>query len=90
MRAQTAEEGKRAAHAAVSAAGCPSFLAMPLCREHIGVHPCDRRSGVSAYRKRFPTIDFSLVQSEDDAEWTAEHRETKEEIRCAGGATSGL
>ncbi len=33
---------------------------------------------------RFPAIDFSLVHPDEDVLWTAEHRETKEEIRRRG------
>ncbi|KXZ41269.1 hypothetical protein GPECTOR_589g656 [Gonium pectorale] len=84
MVAQTAEPGKRAAHPAISSRGCPPFLAHELCREHLGVHPCDRRSKVSEYMQRFPAIDFSLVQPDEDVLWQPDHREAKDEIRRRG------
>lgn len=31
------------------------------CREHLGLHPCDRRRTKALYHKRYPGIDFSLV-----------------------------
>uniref|UniRef100_A0A2P2KPY6 Phosphoglycerate mutase-like protein 1 n=1 Tax=Rhizophora mucronata TaxID=61149 RepID=A0A2P2KPY6_RHIMU len=46
---------------AVSSFNCPPFVAVELCREHLGVHPCDRRRNISEYRSLFPAIDFSLV-----------------------------
>ncbi|GLC37740.1 hypothetical protein PLESTF_001519300 [Pleodorina starrii] len=84
MAAQEGLEGKRVERRAVSSRGCPPFIAQELCREHIGVHPCDRRSEVSAYKERFPAVDFSLVQPDEDALWSAEHRESKDEIRRRG------
>ncbi|KAM7520869.1 hypothetical protein LguiB_019831 [Lonicera macranthoides] len=32
---------------AISTLNCPPFIAVELCREHLGVHPCDRRRSVS-------------------------------------------
>lgn len=84
MVPQESAEGKKAAHAAISSSGCPPFLAYELCREHLGVHPCDRRSATSTYRARFPAVDFSLIATEQDVQWTLEHRETKAEIRARG------
>ncbi|PNW75247.1 hypothetical protein CHLRE_12g518950v5 [Chlamydomonas reinhardtii] len=84
MVAQEGVEGKATAHAAVSGRGCPPFLAHELCREHIGVHPCDKRSSITEYRKRFPGIDFSLVSPDEDVLWTADVRESKEAIRRRG------
>ncbi|EFJ50919.1 hypothetical protein VOLCADRAFT_57872 [Volvox carteri f. nagariensis] len=84
MVAQEGLAGKRTAHTAISSRGCPPFIAHELCREHIGVHPCDRRSPVSEYKKRFPAVDFSLVDPDEDALWTPNHRETKDEIRRRG------
>lgn len=54
-------QGLRAAHPAVSAAGCPPFVAWEGCREHYGVHYCDRRRSISELAPRFPAVDFSLV-----------------------------
>lgn len=38
-----------------------SILDVQLCREHLGLHPCDRRGKVSLLRKTYPAVDFSLV-----------------------------
>lgn len=56
-------QGRQAPHAAVSAAGCPPFIAWEECREHLGRHPCDQRRALSYYRARFPAVDFSLVSA---------------------------
>jgi hypothetical protein len=48
----------------VSAAGAPPFVACELCREHLGVHPCDRRRELSFYKARFPGVDWSGIESE--------------------------
>ncbi|XWS21360.1 hypothetical protein CRYUN_Cryun30bG0048900 [Craigia yunnanensis] len=46
---------------AISSLNCPPFVAVELCREHLGVHPCDRRKSISEYQPFFPAIDFSLA-----------------------------
>ena len=38
-------------------------LVLQLCREHIGRHPCDKRSRTSHYQQQFPAVDFSLVST---------------------------
>jgi hypothetical protein len=48
------QQGKITAHPAVSAEGCPPFVCYELCREHLGVHPCDRRSSVSELAAEYP------------------------------------
>ncbi|GFR43713.1 hypothetical protein Agub_g4823 [Astrephomene gubernaculifera] len=53
-------------------------------QEQLGVHPCDRRSAVSEYRSRFPAVDFSLIQPEEDVLWHPERREGREELRRRG------
>ena len=57
-------QGRQAPHAAVSAAGCPPFIAWEECREHLGRHPCDQRRALSHYRAGFPAVDFSLVSAQ--------------------------
>ncbi|GAU48514.1 hypothetical protein TSUD_244340 [Trifolium subterraneum] len=66
-------------HPAVSSLNCPPFIAVELCREQMGLHPCDKRRTVSEYRNLFPGIDFSLVETNEDTWWTPE-REKKEEV----------
>lgn len=53
---------KQVPHAAISAEGAPPFLAHELCREHIGIHPCDRRRPTSHYRAAFPGVEYSLIE----------------------------
>ena len=31
------------------------------CREHLGLHPCDRRSSLTYLKQQYPAVDFSLV-----------------------------
>lgn len=80
--------GKRAAHPAVPLApGLPPFVCMELCREHLGVHPCDRRRPLAEARALYPGVDFSELASDgEDALWRPDHRETKEEITARGRA----
>lgn len=54
------------------------------CREIIGVHPCDRRRPTADYRATFPAVDFSLVTDEDDKQWQADVRESRESVRDRG------
>ncbi|KAL3515445.1 hypothetical protein ACH5RR_022347 [Cinchona calisaya] len=70
--------------AAISSLNSPPIVALELCREHLGVHPCDRRRSVSEYQCLFPAIDFSLIGSDDDTLWKANVRETKEELATRG------
>lgn len=71
--------GKVYAHKAVSAEGCPPFVACELCREHIGVNPCDKRRSLTFYKKHFPAVDFSNLSTEEDPWWKPDARETREE-----------
>ncbi|GMH44315.1 hypothetical protein BSKO_12249 [Bryopsis sp. KO-2023] len=75
MKSQTEEEGFRTEMCEISADGVPPFVAMELCRELSGLHPCDRRRPVNHYKDRFPSVDFSLVASEADPLWEPTHRE---------------
>ncbi|KAJ6391382.1 hypothetical protein OIU77_025375, partial [Salix suchowensis] len=63
---------------------CPPIVAAELCRERLGVHPCDKRRTISENRSRFPTIDFSLIESDEDILWKTDARETDEEIAARG------
>ncbi|KDP41526.1 hypothetical protein JCGZ_15933 [Jatropha curcas] len=69
---------------AISSINCPPFVAVELCREHLGVHPCDRRRSITEYRPLFPAIDFSLIDSDADILWTADVREENEEVAARG------
>ncbi|KAK7400405.1 hypothetical protein VNO78_11611 [Psophocarpus tetragonolobus] len=70
--------------AAISSLNSPPIVAVELCREHLGVHPCDRRRSVSEYQYLFPAVDFSLLDSDEDTWWKANVRETKEELAARG------
>ncbi|XP_034681562.1 phosphoglycerate mutase-like protein 1 isoform X3 [Vitis riparia] len=69
---------------AISSLDSPPFLAVELCREHLGVHPCDKRRSISDYQFLFPAIDFSLIESDEDILWKANVRETNEEVAARG------
>ncbi|KAI9200660.1 hypothetical protein LWI28_011289 [Acer negundo] len=69
---------------AISSLNCPPFIAVELCREHLGVHPCDKRSSISEYQALFPAIDFSLIESNDDILWEPEIRERNEAVAKRG------
>ncbi|GER43271.1 phosphoglycerate mutase family protein [Striga asiatica] len=70
--------------AAISSLNSPPILAVELCREHLGVHPCDKRRSISEYQFLFPAVDFSMIESDDDSLWKADVRETKEEVAIRG------
>ncbi|XP_022984822.1 phosphoglycerate mutase-like protein 1 isoform X2 [Cucurbita maxima] len=72
------------ARAAISSLNCPPIAAVELCREHLGVHPCDKRRNISDYQFLFPAVDFSLIESDEDVLWKADIRETKEELAARG------
>ncbi|KAI4367166.1 hypothetical protein MLD38_022934 [Melastoma candidum] len=69
---------------AISSLNCPPIVAVELCREHLGVRPCDKRSSISKYRLLFPGVDFSLVESDEDILWKADIREANEELAARG------
>jgi broad specificity phosphatase PhoE len=69
---------------AISALNCPPFITKELCREHIGVHPCDRRRSVTEYKSMFPAVDFSLIESDADTLWKTDVREKNEEVAIRG------
>jgi hypothetical protein len=46
--------------------GQPSFVAIEMCREAHGGHPCDQRRSISILRREFPHVDFSLVDTDED------------------------
>lgn len=80
MVADAANSGRPA----ISSLNCPSFLAVELCREHLGVHPCDKRRSKREYESLFPAIDFSLIESDEDTLWKEDIRETNDEVAARG------
>lgn len=67
-------------HAPIAPSRSLKFVANEWCRERTGVNPCDRRSNISIYRKDFPGVDFSEVQTDEDTWWHDTKRETNEEV----------
>lgn len=62
----------------------PPILAVEMCREHLGRHPCDKRSNLREYRQQFPAIDFSEIETEEDTWWDAHVRESSEDLTERG------
>ncbi|KAL3674887.1 hypothetical protein V7S43_000813 [Phytophthora oleae] len=56
------------------------FLCMENCREIFDCYTFDKRRSLSEIRKKFPTVDFSLVKDEKDVLWSPTHHETEDEI----------
>ncbi|OVA10258.1 Histidine phosphatase superfamily [Macleaya cordata] len=69
---------------AITSSNSPPFLAVELCREHLGVHPCDKRRSASEYETLFPAIDFSLMENDEDILWKADVREANEDVAVRG------
>ncbi|XP_039003392.1 phosphoglycerate mutase-like protein 1 [Hibiscus syriacus] len=63
-----------------SADDCPQIMAVELCRDRLGVRPCDMRRRVSECQALFPSFDFSMMDGEDDRIWNPDVREPEEEI----------
>ncbi|CAI9116089.1 OLC1v1017155C1 [Oldenlandia corymbosa var. corymbosa] len=78
------ENGGDSSRPAISSLNCPPFIAVELCREHLGVHWCDKRRSISEYKNVFPAIDFSLIENDDDVLWTPDVRETNEHLAARG------
>ncbi|XP_044475630.1 phosphoglycerate mutase-like protein 1 [Mangifera indica] len=62
----------------------PPIIAVEHCRERLGLEPCNRRRSINEYQTLFPTIDFQLIESEDDILWKADVRESYEEVAERG------
>ncbi|XVF36535.1 hypothetical protein REPUB_Repub19eG0066200 [Reevesia pubescens] len=62
----------------------PPIIAYELCRERMGKHECDKRGTISQYRSRFPAVDFSLIENEDDVLWKADEKESHESVIARG------
>ncbi|XVF70893.1 hypothetical protein PTKIN_Ptkin11bG0198800 [Pterospermum kingtungense] len=58
----------------------PQIMAVELCRDRMGIRPCDMRRKVSECRSLFPSIDFSMMDGEDDNLWNSDIREPEEEL----------
>ncbi|KAG8064226.1 hypothetical protein GUJ93_ZPchr0004g40208 [Zizania palustris] len=78
---------KNAGHSdrpAISSLNRPPFLAVEACREHLGVHPCDKRRSITEYRTLFPAIDFSLIENDEDVLWEPNVREANASVAARG------
>ncbi|OMO50840.1 Histidine phosphatase superfamily, clade-1 [Corchorus capsularis] len=62
----------------------PPIIVNERCRERLGKYECDKRQSISQYRSRFPAVDFSLIEDEDDILWTADEREPRDEVIARG------
>ncbi|KAJ0660097.1 putative histidine phosphatase superfamily [Helianthus annuus] len=68
----------------ISSLNCPPFIAMELCREDMGIHPCDWRRSISEYKSMFPAIDFSLIETDHDVWWSPKTREKPKDVAARG------
>ncbi|KAJ0970508.1 hypothetical protein J5N97_023385 [Dioscorea zingiberensis] len=78
------ENAANSSRSAISSFNCPPFIAVENCREHLGVHPCDKRRNISEYKTLFPAIDFSLIENDADILWEADTREANEAVAARG------
>ncbi|KAL1159615.1 hypothetical protein V6Z11_A07G009400 [Gossypium hirsutum] len=60
----------------------PPIIASELCRERLSKGRS--RGSISQCRSRFPQIDFSLIEREDDILWEADERESNESVAAKG------
>ncbi|XVE60646.1 hypothetical protein DITRI_Ditri05aG0144700 [Diplodiscus trichospermus] len=73
-------DGENGCFSAISAPNCPQIMAVELCRDRLGLRPCDMRRRVSECQALFPSIDFSMMDGEEDSLWNPDVRESEEEI----------
>ncbi|GMI91033.1 hypothetical protein like AT1G09935 [Hibiscus trionum] len=59
---------------------CPQIMAVELCRDRLGQRPCDMRRRVSECQALFPSIDFTMMDGEEDSMWNPDVRESEEEM----------
>lgn len=78
------ENAGKSSRPAISSLNSPPFVAVELCREHLGIHWCDKRRSIADYKKLFPAIDFSLIENDDDILWKSDVREANEEVAARG------
>ncbi|GLT93688.1 hypothetical protein SLE2022_114670 [Rubroshorea leprosula] len=68
----------------VSTPNCPKIMAVELCRDRNGLRPCDKRRRVSDYQLLFPSLDYSMMDSDEDNLWIPDIRESEEELVARG------
>ncbi|KAL5777473.1 hypothetical protein ACOSP7_010399 [Xanthoceras sorbifolium] len=64
-----ANERNYSSQNAISTLNYPPIVASELCRDRLGVRPCDKRRSVSECQSLFPEIDFSQMDGEEDELW---------------------
>ncbi|CAL9214356.1 unnamed protein product [Arabidopsis halleri] len=62
----------------------PPIVALEICRERMGLYPCDRRASITTRRTCFPEIDFTMIESDEDALWQDKEREKLEDVATRG------
>mmetsp|Transcript_26975 Transcript_26975/g.86676 ORF Transcript_26975/g.86676 Transcript_26975/m.86676 type:complete len:205 (+) Transcript_26975:530-1144(+) len=61
----------------------PPLVAHEDLRETLHTHPCDWRSPVATLRERYPSVDYSLVETNEDTWYVHDHpRETDAQIQA--------
>jgi broad specificity phosphatase PhoE len=63
-----------------SGGSAPPFVAIEMCREAFGGHPCDQRRPLSVVAKEFAHVDFGLVGTDEDTWHDPNRRETVREV----------
>jgi len=65
-------------------AASPPIVAIELCREAHGGHPCDQRRPIHTIRAEFPHVDYSGIATDEDTQHNPDRRETVNEVavRC--------
>lgn len=69
-----------ASHMFAGSTSAPRMVAIEMCREAHGGHPCDQRRPIRMLRTEFPHVDFSLVGTDDDTWHNPDRRETVREV----------
>ena len=62
-----------------------NFIPLQLCREHNGVHTCDKRRSRSYIKETFPWLEIEEGFTEEDQLWSASKRESPAEIQRRAG-----
>ncbi|KAF5840603.1 hypothetical protein DUNSADRAFT_16118 [Dunaliella salina] len=80
MAKQAGKAGYKVAREELLANGAPPFLACELCREYVGLNPCDRRNSTSFQKKAFPGVDWSCIALEEDTLFPKDSHESMEQL----------
>jgi broad specificity phosphatase PhoE len=63
--------------ATISTPKLPKFVANEWCREKMGKNLCNQRSNIIIYKRSFPNVDFSEIETDADT-WWQKHRAKSE------------